>query len=137
MRGVIGSQEDFDRLSEQFSGFFDALVTDVALHLTPSRADRVATVWLLAEEGGTGASDSWRNVEFRIEGLRDYRFEEMPRSSHLVLSSGLHLSVSEEGVVLDLAPLSELPSSLDELRQSGPQFAAGASFVVSVDEPNT
>jgi hypothetical protein len=80
------------------------------------KAGSVATV-RVAEEGGTDASNSWLIGEFRIERLHGYRFEEMPKSSHLVLSSGLR-AVSEEGVVLSPPPL----QAAGPARRKSPDF---------------
>jgi hypothetical protein len=130
---ILGSQADVDRLLNDFGGFFDAVVIGVTLALRRSRAKRAATVRILAEEGGTGASDRWRSVDFQIEGLRDFRFEETPKTSHHVLSMGLRVYLLEETLLLDLAPESEESLSLNDLRRSS-QYVAGESCTVELGE---
>jgi hypothetical protein len=123
----LRDQAAVDALRERFSDFFDAVLVSVVLELPRSAQDRAATLRVLAQT----VEGSWHTIVFCVDRLREFKFFE-GRTSYLVLSDGLDIHLVAGGTFLDLAPFSEQPASLDELRRSRQYvFGAACSFEVT------
>jgi hypothetical protein len=130
---ILSTQADADQLLHRFYGFFDALITHVRVDLARQRSDRVAHLRVLAEEGGTGSSDSWHPVDFTITGLSEFRFQDTPRGSDLVLTRGLRIYIDTGRALLDLEP-TDGPLEEDDLRSSVRPYMLGRGCSVEVGE---
>jgi hypothetical protein len=116
-----------DALLERFSRFYDAVLVEVHLVLPRAARERRATARLIAED----VEGTWHSVSFVVEQLTEFAFAE-GRSSNLVLSDGLGVHLVDGRTFLDLAPYTEEPAGLDDLRRS-PQYIAGGSCEVEVE----
>ena len=122
----LTDQGAIDALLERFSSFYDAVLVEVHLELPRTSADRRATVRLLAQD----SEGEWSSVTFVVESLTEFKFAE-GRSSNLALSDGLGIHLVDGRAFLDLAPYTESPAGIDDLRRSS-QYAAGASCSADV-----
>jgi hypothetical protein len=122
----LSDQVAIDALLERFSSFYDAVLVEVRLELPRRSSDRRATVRLLAQDG----EGEWSSVTFAVEALSEFKFAE-GRSSNLVLSDGLGVHLLDGRTFLDLAPYTESPAGIDDLRRSS-QYVAGGSCSVDV-----
>jgi hypothetical protein len=109
----LADQRSMDALRARFGGFFDAVLVEVVLKLPRNEGNRQATVRLLAQE----QDGPWRSVAFTIGRLREFKLSE-GRVSNLVLSDGLGLHRLDDGVFVDLAPFTDQPVPVGDLRRS-------------------
>ena len=122
----LTDQGAIDALLERFSSFYDAVLVEVHLELPRSSGDRRATVRLLAQD----SEGEWSSVTFVVQSLTEFTFAE-GRSSNLVLSDGLGIHRIDGRTFLDLAPYTESPAGIDDLRRSS-QYVAGGSCAADI-----